>query len=510
MNTMHQVLFRLATVIACAAILCMSANLAQARDIVAKTDIEIHPIYVEPGTSLTVVFESPLIQYDYPKKWKLAPGRVMNMITLDVPRGIALEDIPATIRVVLRHHATHLEIRAASLFNKKADDAVTIKHADQIAITEAGIQARAELLAAAMIEENQERHREVVTNLKEKVKVRDQKIETLERDTKRYGERVMVRTMHHGLESQPIKMGACKGNGVVICALRWRKSDENGLLRIAIDNRSPADATITAVQLFSKYSQEDHAGEVFIEGDEDWSEPNLEVTIPANTRVEASVAVKNLKSLGDAVRLVLSGPSSVLPASEWIDLQPPAEPEREMSLSLSASYGAAWLADGMGLNELDATVLRLASVRVTVAFTELIHVEGQLAIARSGAARFDDVSFNNMSGNLEHIATLGRAQIGGLLRWGGKVQPALRAGVGFQGAGYDSSFIVGGSTMSGPETSFEVVMFFGVGAGVDIRLSDNFVLGVELAGQSPLGTSDGDLFGRAVQAGASIGYTFTR
>ena len=275
-----------------------------------------------------------------------------------------------------------------------------------------------------------------------------------------------------------------------ICVLHWRKGDENGVLRVAIQNNYAEDATVTKVQLYGKHGSQDHAGEVFIEGDDGWSEPNLEATIPANTRVEASVLVKNPKSLGDAARLVLSGPSSILPASQWLDLQPPPEPEREKAIGINAIRGLVWLEGG---DELDSTNLTGLGLWATYAFTERFHLEIEALGAVTGKARFEDGPVAQT-----RSARLGRVHGGLLVRLGSQgVMPYLRLGVGAQGASYEMN------AGTGDDSSFEFDLTWGVGGGIQLRISDEIIAGATIsAGQEFDGGS------RSLQGGAHIGYSW--
>ena len=78
-------------------------------------------------------------------------------------------------------------------------------------------------------------------------------------------------------------------------------------------------------------------------------------------------------------------------------------------------------------------------------------------------ARFGDVMFNGQEGDIVRSARLGRVRLGGLLRFGDKVVPYARVGIGVQGVSYDSEFVMNGTAMDGPNSSLDITAFFTVG-----------------------------------------------
>ena len=142
---------------------------------------------------------------------------------------------------------------------------------------------------------------------------------------------------------------------------------------------------------------------------------------------------------------VITTPSPMSRTVEWTNLQPFAEPERERLIGVSVGLGVAWLGNGEPGEQPEPTTFMVLNARVARAFTELLYLKGQLAVGRTGDARFEDFSFSDMDGVLRVNAILGQAQMGGSLRFGQHYAPYARFGLGIQGSSYDATFLVAGS-----------------------------------------------------------------
>ena len=112
--------------------------------------------------------------------------------------------------------------------------------------------------------------------------------------------------------------------------------------------------------------------------------------------------------------------------------------------------------DGLGANRQEPAFLQAAGLQFTYGFTKYINVQGELSVAKSNEARFDDMSFNNMEGALIRRARIGRVHVGGLLRWGDRYQPTLQGSVGLQMTSYETDFVVGSTRMAGPRLLHQV------------------------------------------------------
>ena len=221
-----------------------------------------------------------------------------------------------------------------------------------------------------------------------------------------------------------------------------------------------------------------------------------------------AVLIDDPDGLGDYVTLAVTEPDgsrriqrSKIPV--WDLTPPPDENVGKITLSLAAAYGMVWFEDGLGASQLDGTDLRLLGGWVTYGFTEKINGEAFIVLGNSGQARFANMTINDVQGDLLRNARIGRAQFGGLVRWGDRYKPTFRAGLGVQAASYDSRFMVGSSSTPGPESSVDVHGLAYFGAGVGIRLTDSLLLDLSGNFVSLLNSES-----KSVQLGVQIGYSW--
>ena len=173
-----------------------------------------------------------------------------------------------------------------------------------------------------------------------------------------------------------------------------------------------------------------------------------------------------------------------------------------VTLHLTAVAGGIWLSDGLQTNRLDPTSLTGFGARVTYGFNRYFAFEADSIGASTGEARFGDATFEGMQGELMRSASLGRVKTGAVIRFGSRTVPTLRIGVGAQGASIDSRFLIDGSQVSGPGSSFDFNLLGYFGAGVDFRLGEHFVAGFGLSAEQ-LASSD---VRSSIEAGLHIGY----
>ena len=165
-------------------------------------------------------------------------------------------------------------------------------------------------------------------------------------------------------------------------------------------------------------------------------------------------------------------------SDEEIERQKRDEEARgRVSVQVHALRGYIWLDDGLGGEELDATILRGLGIRTTYGINRLLMLTGEVAGASSDAARFDGISQGGMQGVLHRTATLGRVLLGGQVSLGHRVVPYARLAVGFHGTAYDSELMTGNSPENSPDESFEIDGVWMVGSGVEFRLGKQFVAG---------------------------------
>ena len=277
----------------------------------------------------------------------------------------------------------------------------------------------------------------------------------------------------------------------VVRASHWGKIERERLLFIEVENGDPRNFPIGRVGVVDEYGIADHNRAVYVESGKRDPAENIIATVPRGQRLKLAVLIRDPESLGDYVTVSVSDPEGNRTIQRekipvWDLTPPPHDNVGRVAISITGGYGATWLGDGMNVGQLDATTLRMVGARITYGLAEYINVEAQVSLGWSDDARFEGVEFKDMVGELTHRATLGRAQLGGLIRWGDTYLPTLRLGIGAQGTSYDSRFFVDGNQLDGPDVAFEVLAFLTFGGGIDIRLGEHLQAGFELAMQQTL------------------------
>ena len=147
--------------------------------------------------------------------------------------------------------------------------------------------------------------------------------------------------------------------------------------------------------------------------------------------------------------------------------------------------------------------------RATYGFTRHFSIEAELMGARTGSdARFDNVSFNDVDGDLVRSVSLGRLQAGVVGRIGHRLVPTLRLGIAGQGTSHDAELITPSGVMPGPDSSLKFTMFIAAGLGIDVHVGSSLLLGAGLSGLTLLGGGESDLFRRGLQIGVHLGYAW--
>lgn len=144
--------------------------------------------------------------------------------------------------------------------------------------------------------------------------------------------------------------------------------------------------------------------------------------------------------------------------------------------------GALWMTEG---DELAGASLAGLGLRITKGMHENWAFEADVIGARTGQASFDDGSTRR--------ATLGRVLVGGVLRFGDKVMPTVKLKIGGQ-AGYFTA---------GDESSFAISGVWSFGAGLDARLGERWLLGLDASF-----TSTFDSESPSLEAGAHLAHSW--
>lgn len=173
---------------------------------------------------------------------------------------------------------------------------------------------------------------------------------------------------------------------------------------------------------------------------------------------------------------------------------------RQLSITVHGLAGGYWLSDGAEQGMMSATSTTGVAVRITKGLFPNLAFEGEAVGGRTGSARFRDVSWNNMQGDIARQASFGRAQMAGVVRFGDKYVVSTRVGLAVQAASYDSEFSTTDASMTGPGSSFELDLLLSLGTGFEARIGNHWTIG---AGAGFSRAFDGP---RVLEAGLHAGY----
>ena len=217
----------------------------------------------------------------------------------------------------------------------------------------------------------------------------------------------------------------------------------------------------------------------------------LLAVIPASTRVRA--VLKLPAALGNELKPMsielqgLNGIGSFVAAAESWRLRPVDDEEykreqraKQSSLSVHMITGGIWLADSTGLDELEGTYLVGFGARYQKGFASGLAVEIEAAGGRTGQVRFNDASLDDMSGNLEREAFIGRVLLSGAIRFGDPYVTTLRIGLGVQGGSYRSRLVAtDGGTELASDSSLELEGIVSFGGGLQARIGESLFAGLD-------------------------------
>lgn len=302
---------------------------------------------------------------------------------------------------------------------------------------------------------------------------------------------------------------SCSGDDVAICGLEWMNLGRYGVLRFVVNNTSKADFPARSIHVSPIGEIHSRAGSVQIGDKAPVDSSDFDAVFPRGQRVKAAVIINNPDTVGSSLRVFLQGASTVLTAIKVVDLRPKPG-EGLITLGLQGIYGAVWLANPTDAQDLGPTSLMGLALRVRYGFNRRWSFEGQLAGARSGSAEFVGVTVDGQSGDVARDASMARLLAGGVLHFGDKYRPMIRAGLGFQGVSHDSRFTPsGGAEQTGPGSGFEIGLLWYFGVGVEARLSSNWTAGLNVKGigvATSLGAGDS---AGVFEGGIHLGYQWT-
>ena len=286
----------------------------------------------------------------------------------------------------------------------------------------------------------------------------------------------------------------------------WARFKNEWYLIFDFENGDRSNYPVGHVALTDEYNRANHARAVYVEdGRIDPNDKTL-TTVPRGRRQQMAVLIDDPDGLGDYVTLAVTEPDgsrriqrTKIPV--WDLTPPPDENVGKITLSVKGVLGAVWLADGVGADRLEATMLRGIGIGATYGFTEYWNVQVDAIGANSRSANFGEIISDGELGDLERSVSLARFQVGGLLRWGQRYLPSIRLGAGLQIARHRSAFF--GATSSQPKSSLEFTTYLSLSAGLDMRINDNVIAGITASIVEP---RDREMLSRTIHAGFHLSY----
>lgn len=188
----------------------------------------------------------------------------------------------------------------------------------------------------------------------------------------------------------------------------------------------------------------------------------LPTVLPPGTEIEAVISASTASRLrGNWVLMLL--PADDIPAARFRFNDEPALPHayKRLAVGVSVQAGAAQFDQG---GASDLTIARSASLRARYGVFQHFGVEATLTYLSSGQAMFDGGGRLDISGV--------RLLASGVLTFGDRYAPFLRAGVGVMAATVDD----------GITDEFSLLGLAAFGAGLDVWLGERFVVGAAIDG----------------------------
>jgi hypothetical protein len=167
---------------------------------------------------------------------------------------------------------------------------------------------------------------------------------------------------------------------------------------------------------------------------------------------------------------------------------PPARPaprstSRRLGVSVHGTVGLARVGDG-AMTGHEETYLTGTAARVSYALHDRVAGEIELAMARSGSARFADVTWQGEMGDMKRITELGRALMGVRLRLGAATYvPTMHVAVGGQTRPATPSVLIlgDGSAVAGPPTSRSWDVTVAGGLGFEVPIAARWLAGAAVS-----------------------------
>lgn len=279
-------------------------------------------------------------------------------------------------------------------------------------------------------------------------------------------------------------------------------NEQGTLVFFDVNNRDPEQFALAEIRISNQQYPDRHVDIVALDVPRTDNE-ELVATIPGKTRVHGVIMLPDaMNDELDRLSIELRQPSgvgSVVAAAQSWRLRPVSEEEleeearaRQQSLSGRVVTGALWLPDDAGLERLEATRMFGVGVRYLKGFQNKFAFEAEVIAAWTGDASFDGVMVDGTQGQLSRSAVLGRVLLGGMLRFGDKISPNVRIGVGGQALRFNTRFAPVGGGVERDDSVFAVDALWMFGGGLDIRLNERLITGLSASLVGPLTRAGGE------------------
>ena len=447
--------------------------------VVVDQPVKYYELFLHQERPALFNFSSPILKKTEPHGWKVEVDVQGSSMLLFAAENATTNDLTGQLTIECKQYTLVIVVRPAESLEQTRNP-ILVKHLHLLQIMQAAATQHAQKEIASAKAEMQATlaAREVAyakeTAAREKAHARE-----LFQTKQQEGELALLR--EHGGSIATIEFAqddACSEVGTLaICPVHWSQLGERGVLRVEIFNGLSRTVDVNQFEAFGQGSTDNRAGAVRIEDSAPMPRGEARAQLRSMQRVMASIVVRDARTLGHQVQVLLTGPN-IRPAVRHIDLRPKPG-EGLITLSFQGIAGAVWLANPIETDQLGATFTRGLGLRVRYGFNRRWSFEGELAGTTSGNVEFDGMEVGGEEGNLVRNASLGRFLATGLLHFGDNYRPIIRAGLGFQGVGHDSRFTpAAGLEREGPGSEFEMAGLWTFGVGFEAKLGRHWTAGI--------------------------------
>ena len=488
---------------------------ASTRTIVVDPPLHYHRLFIDPNRASVLAFKSQVFDYIEPRGWgfEVTLERTSDTVTIEPLPGAKPRELTGQLFIITRMYTLILDIQPETK-GHPAELALTVNHRSLRELIELAAKTLAdertkqlEEKHAADMQSMATRHQADLDKARSGYESELEKQRTeYETSLRRDEQAALLQGVANGNTSTVLldDPESCSGGDVAICGLEWMNLGRYGVLRFVVNNTSKADFPARSIHVSPIGEIHSRAGSVQIGDKAPVDSSDFDAVFPRGQRVKAAVIVNDPDTVGSSLRMIVHGNLSALTAIKVIDLRPKPG-EGLITLGLQGIYGAVWLANPVEPGQLGATSSTGLALRIRYGFSRRWSFEGELAGTRSGSVEFAGVTVEGQPGDVVREALVARVLVGGVLHFGDRFRPMIRAGLGFQGVSHGSRFTpTGGVDQDGPGAEFEVVGLWMVGLGFEARLTEHWTAGLETRFVGTATSSDGE--GRAFEGGLHLSY----